>query len=63
MNAVSERYMPVRCARDVEALRLRELPGVAVGRGQPGEDHLVLWNAHARDSDLLLVRAHQTPDR
>ncbi len=31
MYAVSEGYMPVRCARDVEVLRLRELPGIAVG--------------------------------
>ena len=32
MDAVSERYMPVRCARNVKALWLRELLGVAVGR-------------------------------
>src|SRR5919199_994256 len=47
MDAVSKRDMPVRRARDVETLRLRELPGVTVGRGQPGEDQLVLGNGHA----------------
>src|SRR6266446_674460 len=63
MNAIPKRYMPVRCPRNIKALRLCKLLGVPVGRCQPGEDHLILWNGHSRDADRFPGSAPQTPDR
>src|SRR5260370_42109788 len=63
MNTIYKRYMPVRCARNIKALRLCKLLGVPVGRCQPGEDHLILWNGHSRDADSFPGSAPQTPDR
>src|SRR5215469_12552426 len=63
MNAMPKRYMPVRCARNIKTLWLRKLLGVPVGRCQPGEDHLILWNGHPRDADRFPGSAPQAQDR
>src|SRR5713101_817146 len=63
MNTIPKRYMPVRCACNIKALRLCELLGIPVSRCQPGEDQLILWNGHSRDADRFPGRAPQTPDR
>lgn len=57
VSSVAERQMLHRAAGDVELLRVVELPGVAVGRGQNQQDPLAGLDLVAAQFEVLLHAA------
>src|SRR5207237_4781333 len=54
--------MAIRLALNVEVIRLRELRSIPVGRGGPGQDHLIGWNVLPSQLDILSSAAEEKPD-
>ena len=53
MHALAERHVPVRLAREVQCIRVIELPLIPVGGCEHGKHHLTARNRHAGDRHVL----------
>src|SRR5437016_6285110 len=54
--------MAIRLALNVEAIRLQELSSIPVGRGGPGQGHLIGRNVLPSQLDILSSAAEEKPD-
>src|SRR6266567_4487316 len=54
--------MAIRLALNVELIRLRELRSVPVGRGGPGQDHLIGRNVLPSQLDIMSSAVEEKPD-
>src|SRR5688572_91953 len=59
VNSVAERNVRIGIARDVEAVPVRKLLWIAVGRSHHGEDQLAWFHRLATEVDRFLRRAHE----